>query len=107
MKGMVYKVKENIEEDIKDLRNYISFSSKSANFSNETEWQFYKETADKVQHILSAYEKLQKENEELLEIRISAGAHNRIIELEKENERLEKRIRKTKRNKYYYKPKRY
>ena len=33
-------------------------------------------------------EKLQKENEELLEVKVSASAHNRILELEKENEEL-------------------
>lgn len=58
-------MKENIERNIKDLRNYISFSSKSCNFSDDEDWKFCKETADKIQHILSAYEKLQKENEEL------------------------------------------
>lgn len=33
-------------------------------------------------------EKLQKENEELLEVKVSTSAHNRILELEKENEKL-------------------
>lgn len=40
------------------------------------------------QHLLSAYKRVLKENEELLEVKVSASAHNRILELEKENEEL-------------------
>lgn len=42
---------------------------------------------------LGVIKKLQKENEELLEVKVSASAHNRILELEKENEELKERIR--------------
>lgn len=35
---------------------------------------------------------LLKENEELLELKVSASAHNRILELEKENKELQKEI---------------
>lgn len=38
--------------------------------------------------ILSDYKRVLKENEELLEVKVSASAHNRILELEKENEAL-------------------
>ena len=38
--------------------------------------------------VIRLVEKLQKENEELLELKVSASAHNRILELEKENEEL-------------------
>ena len=38
--------------------------------------------------ILSDYKRVLKENEELLEVKVSASAHNRILELEKENEEL-------------------
>ena len=41
-----------------------------------------------MQHILSDYKRVLKENEELLEVKVSASAHNRILELEKENEEL-------------------
>lgn len=44
---------------------------------------------DTVCKALNLIEKLQKENEELLEVKVSASAHNRILELEKENEELE------------------
>ena len=43
--------------------------------------------------LLNLIKKLQKENEELLEVKVSASAHNRILELEKENEELKERIR--------------
>ena len=42
--------------------------------------------------ILSDYKRVLKENEELLEVRVSTSAHNRILELEKENEELKERI---------------
>lgn len=38
--------------------------------------------------ILSDYKRVLKENEELLEVKVSTSAHNRILELEKENEEL-------------------
>lgn len=41
-----------------------------------------------IEHILSDYKRVLKENEELLEVKVSASAHNRILELEKENEEL-------------------
>ena len=41
-----------------------------------------------MQHLLSDYRIVLKENEELLEIKVSTSAHNRILELEKENEEL-------------------
>ena len=42
----------------------------------------------KIYSFLNDYKRLQKENEELLEVKISASAHNRIMELEKENKLL-------------------
>lgn len=42
--------------------------------------------------LLNLIEKLQKENEELLEVKVSASAHNRILELEKENKQLKNTI---------------
>lgn len=43
---------------------------------------------DSLRYILSDYKRVLKENEELLEVKVSASAHNRILELEKENEEL-------------------
>lgn len=42
--------------------------------------------------ILSDYKRVLKENEELLEVKVSASAHNRILELEKENKELKTRL---------------
>lgn len=47
---------------------------------------------DSLRYILSDYKKVLKENEELLEVKVSASAHNRILELEKDNKELEKRL---------------
>lgn len=49
---------------------------------------YYKEDLENLEHILSDYKRVLKENEELLEVKVSASAHNRILELEKENEEL-------------------
>lgn len=59
-------MKENsIEEDIKDIEKYISFTSKRENFSHDTDWNWNKDLANKIEHILSDYKRALKENEEL------------------------------------------
>lgn len=45
-----------------------------------------------VKVLLSDYKRVLKENEELLELKVSASAHNRILELEKENKELKTRL---------------
>lgn len=45
-----------------------------------------------LEHILLDYKRVLKENEELLEVKVSASAHNRILELEKENKELKTRL---------------
>lgn len=47
---------------------------------------------DSLRYILSDYKRVLKENEELLELKVSASAHNRILELEKENKELKTRL---------------
>ena len=54
---------------------------------------------DSLRYILSDYKRVLKENEELLELKVCASAHNRILELEKENEELKKSRSNTKENK--------
>ena len=55
-------MKENsIEEDIKDIEKYISFTSKRENFSHDTDWNWNKDLANKIEHILSAYQEVLKE----------------------------------------------
>lgn len=59
-------MKENsIEEDIKDIEKYISFTSKRENFSHDTDWNWNKDLANKIEHILSDYKRVLKENEKL------------------------------------------
>lgn len=59
-------MKENsIKEDIKDIEKYISFTSKRENFSHDTDWNWNKDLANKIEHILSDYKRVLKENEEL------------------------------------------
>lgn len=57
--------KNNIEEDIKDIKKYISFTSKRENFSHDTDWSWNKDLANKIEHVLSDYKRILKENEEL------------------------------------------
>lgn len=73
------KVKENsiknerssIKEDIKDIEKYISFTSKRENFSHDTDWNWNKDLANKIEHILSDYKRVLKENELLRQQNIS------------------------------------
>lgn len=58
-------MKENsIEEDINDIKKYISFTSKRENFSHDTDWNWNKDLANKIEHVLSDYKRVLKENEE-------------------------------------------
>ena len=43
---------------------------------------------EELEDFLSDYKRVLKENEELLELKVCASAHNRILKLEKENEEL-------------------
>ena len=80
-------MKENsIEEDIKDIEKYISFTSKRENFSHDTDWNWNKDLANKIEHILSDYKRVLKELEEKTTI-LLAGAE-KVKQLEKENEKL-------------------
>lgn len=45
-----------------------------------------------VERIVTDHKRVLKENEELLELKVSASAHNRILELEKENKELKTRL---------------
>lgn len=57
-------MKENsIEEDIKDIEKYISFTSNRQNFSHDTDWNWNKDLANKIEHVLSDYKRALKENE--------------------------------------------
>lgn len=86
-------MKENsIEEDIKIVENYLANSAMNeidSNFFKNSGWETVDlEIPKSMQYILSDYKRVLKENEELLEVKVSTSAHNRILELEKENEEL-------------------
>lgn len=80
-------MKENsIEEDItrvkqriEDVKEYIEYG---------LPYSEYLDLENSFDNILLAYKRALKENEELLEVKVSTSAHNRILELEKENEEL-------------------
>ena len=77
--------RSSIEEDIKILEEMIE----NANIENmDMNNCFGGEHIEAIEHILSDYKRVLKENEELLEVKVSTSAHNRILELEKENEEL-------------------
>lgn len=82
----------SIKEDIKIVENYLANSAMNeidSNFFKNSGWETVDlEIPKSMQHILSDYKRVLKENEELLEVKVSASAHNRILELEKENEEL-------------------
>lgn len=80
-------MKNSIEEDIKDIEEYISFTSKRENFSHDTDWNWNKDLANKIEHILSDYKRVLKENELLRQQNISYK--NNIHELKEENFNLQ------------------
>lgn len=80
-------MKENsIEEDIAITKKLIT-----TKFNND--YSIDNRDKEAIEHILTDYKRVLKENEELLEVKVSTSAHNRILELEKENEELKERIR--------------
>ena len=73
-------MKENsIEEDIKGIKKYISFTSKRENFSHDTDWNWNKDLANKIEHILSDYKRVLKENEELKNQEATARKINELL----------------------------
>ena len=69
----------SIEEDIKDIEKYISFTSKRENFSHDTDWNWNKDLANKIEHILSDYKRVLKENEELKNQEATARRINELL----------------------------
>ena len=89
------------EEDIKDIEKYISFTSKRENFSHDTDWNWNKDLANKIEHILSDYKRVLKENEELKSnnekytIHLTDKQYNAVIE-KAQNDINQKWIQKVK-----------
>lgn len=86
----VGSMKNSIEEDVKMVEDFIDvvsvFLPKYS--TKKVEKIIDEESYIAIKHILSDYKRVLKENEELLEVKVSTSAHNRILELEKENEEL-------------------
>ena len=81
-------MKENsIEEDIKDLKKYISFSKKHENFSHDVDWKWHKEIGEKIERVL-------KENEELKDkyatfVKMSCEIVEQSIPVQKVKDKIE------------------
>ena len=86
-------MENSIKEDIKNAEHFINSIKTDKEYKEENGWHGYYnkeivELARMLEHILSDYKRVLKENEELLEVKVSTSVHNRILELEKENEEL-------------------
>ena len=91
-------MKNSIEEDIKDLKKYISFSSKHENFSHDTDYKWHKEIGEKIERVLKENEEL-KEYKKIAELtKISCctaqncEALNNAIKSELENQKLNEEL---------------
>ena len=83
--------KNSIEEDIKIIEKYLSHFKKVCSpemlKKNEIIKVIQYKEIQALQHILSDYKRVLKENEELMELKISASAEYRIHNLQEENKR--------------------
>ena len=97
----------NISEDILLLNDFIEGNFQKDKLENykgsyKMGYFYYKSIQQAIKNILTDYKRILKENEELLEVKVSASAHNRILELEKENEELKEYKRKNEQNSLEY-----
>ena len=91
----VGSIENSIEEDIKILEELRIANENCIKIARITDFPFmvlWKKQNKAIEHILSDYKRVLKENEELLELKVSASAHNRMLELEKENKELKTRL---------------
>lgn len=82
----VGRIKNSIEENIELLQDETSSLGLFFKCKGSEKYKIA------LEHILLDYKRVLKENEELLEVKVSASAHNRILELEKENKELKTRL---------------
>ncbi len=85
-------MENSIEEDIEIIESIIEEYENCSvpEVDMQVDVTFREKQNNALNHILSDYKRVLKENEELLEVKVSASARNRILELEKENEELKK-----------------
>ena len=72
----------DIEENIEELKRLL-YRDELTQYGKRKLINYYEQQE-------KDYKRVLKENEELLEVKVSTSAHNRILELEKENEELKK-----------------
>jgi hypothetical protein len=65
--GLGGNMENNLDEDIKNLEKYISFSKKDENFSNITDYVWHKELGEMIERALSELETYKKIAERLAE----------------------------------------
>lgn len=79
-----------MKEDIKNLEEIINLCKEEINNNDKNITATLDlEDLKSLENLLTRYKQLEEENKELLEVKISASAHNRIMELEEENKQLE------------------
>ena len=82
----VGRIKNSIEENIELLQDETSSLGLFFKCKGSEKYKIA------LEHILLDYKRVLKENEELLEVKVSASAHNTILVLEKENKELKTRL---------------
>lgn len=82
-------MENSIREDIENAKTFkIEINNEEAKEILKSVLNRIEIKGAKLYVVKQAIKQVLKENEELLELKVSAGAHNRILELEKENKNL-------------------
>ena len=91
---------KEVEEAIKDLEKYISFSKKTDNFEHDSDY-WHKELAEKIETVLKHIKELEEEKRitELTKISCctaqNCGALENAIKKDLENDKLKKQLADT------------
>lgn len=96
----VGSIGNSIEEDIKQVKDLMKELKEERGDIQISRIQHKLRLS--INNILSDYKRVLKENEELLELKVSASAHNRILELEKDNKELKEAYKSEKKMKNEY-----
>lgn len=83
-----------MEEDIKILENMLNKESsiykRNRRGNKEIKFEVNSNYYNAIENLIAGYKQLEEENKELLEVKISASANNRIMKLEEENKSKQK-----------------
>lgn len=77
-----------MQNNIEMIENMLNTERRNRRGNREIRFEVNSNYYEAVSKLLSDYKRVLKKNEELLEVKVSASANNRILELEKENEEL-------------------